>query len=85
MIENLTVCGKVIGSASGWDQVDDFQMHFYDAKLNDIGRKLLPDFEEIQKTRKIGLQFSTEHGFLAVDEAAGTNVPIKVDWTALNN
>lgn len=83
-ISALIVFGKDIGTNEGWDEVDSFHLHFYKTKLNDLGRKLLPDYEDFAKTRDIDLQFSVEHGFLAVDNVSGTTVPIKVDWSALN-
>ena len=87
MVEKITpliVCGKEIGTNEAWDEVGDYQLHFYKTKLNDLGRKLLPDYEKFAKTRDIDLQFSVEHGFLAVDNVSGISIPIKVDWSALN-
>lgn len=38
---DVKVLGKVIGTASGWDQADTWAIYFYEFKPNALGKRLL--------------------------------------------
>lgn len=75
------VLGKIIGSASGWDQPDSFDITLYELDLNDLGRRFLPEVTERLASLTIG--FETGEVFNIADDDTETRYqPI---WSAFDS
>lgn len=86
------VLGKEIGTASGWDKLDEPEFMFYDVELNEVGQRWVPGFE---KGRDISINFEsgevTTYSSKSVDldEAIadaddGNPVKHQPDWSVFN-
>lgn len=77
----VEVLGKNLGQASGWDQVDEWVIHFYDFIPNEFGKKFL----NIEGTsKKVGLCIYFIQGIIELyDDTGEKSEKIKVNWNLL--
>lgn len=74
----MNAMGKVIGRATGWDQPDHFTMLIYDLKVNEIGRRFVPDFTGGD------LEVNWETGEASTYDAEGNQTLLRTDWSVFN-
>lgn len=79
----MQVLGKIMGTASGWDQVTDWGIHFYDAQLNDLGKKFVPDWPA-GKSCDLFIDFDKGVVEAYVIDYTGTVIRLIPDWSVCN-
>jgi len=55
---HIKVLGKIIGTyVGGWDELDYMNLVFYEAKLNEEGLKVLPNFPTMKNRYDISINY----------------------------
>lgn len=71
--------GKIIGTHSAWDQLDNWALVFYDFSPNDLGKRFVPDFSG---PRDLAVNF--ENGEASVHDENGNETLLRSDWSMFN-
>lgn len=72
--------GKLIGTASGWDMQDTFAIIIYDLKVNEAGRKFVPDFPD---GNDLTVDWSNGTAYF-FGEGKEQETKLKTDWSVFN-
>lgn len=76
----FSVLGKDIGTGTGWDMGDTFEIMIYDLERNDLGKKFAPDFPD---GGTICINFDGGKVYSVDDD--GKETAYKVDWSVFND
>jgi hypothetical protein len=76
---DYTVMGKIVGTATGWDAPDTFALMLYNFEPNELGKKLVPEFNGIND-----IEFNFETGEVSIYDADSNQTLMRSDWSVFN-
>lgn len=71
--------GRIVGTSTGWDQVDSWAIRLLDFEPNDLGKRFVPDFFGPRD-----LMIDWDSGNASVHDAAGNETLLRTDWSVFN-
>jgi len=73
----LRFLGQVLGSHSGWDQLDEDVLIYYEVELNELGKRVFPSLEPEEDL----ILSISDLPSLATDD--GTLLSVEISWEPL--